>query len=108
MSHNLHGDVPAKHLELANDLLEMESHFNNNKNLYLPSEIAKVFTCCSHDWYDLGDDEKGSELLLKAEKACPGYFEKQINKDMEEDPDFAYLVESLKEKILAFARSVLG
>lgn len=108
MPHNLHGDIPKDHLELANKLLEQEDHFYDNLRIYGPESTAKVFVCCAHDWYDLGDDDKGSELLLKAEKVCPGYFENQINVHVKESPNFAYLVESLKEKLLAIARSVSG
>lgn len=108
MAHNLHGDIPQGDLDHADKLLEMESHFYANLHIYGPKKCAKLFICLAHDWYEMGDDDKGSELLSKADKICPTYFEKQIKLDIEEDPDFAYLVESLTEKILAIARSVLG
>jgi len=107
MKHNLHGDIPKEDIELAEELLEMEAHYLNNKDLYGNVTGAKIYTCLSHDWYELGDDDKGRELLEKAEKACPGYFENEISAHINEDPDFKHLVESLTEKILTVANSVM-
>jgi hypothetical protein len=107
MGHNLHGDVPAQDLELAEELLEMESHFNSHIDVYGAALCARVMVCISHDYYEIGDDDKGYELLQKAEKICPGYFENEIKLDIEQDPGFAYLVESLTEKILLVARSIM-
>lgn len=108
MKHNLHGDIPREDLELAEELLETESHFDANREHYTKDMCARVYVCCSHDWYEIGDDDKGRELLEKADKVCPGYFENQIKKHIDEDPDFACLVESLTTKILAVARSIMG
>jgi hypothetical protein len=108
MAHNLHGDVSKEDLALAEELLEMESHFRINADIYGASQCARIFVCISHDWYELGDDDKGRQLLEKADKICPGYFDDQIQKHIEEDPDFDYLVQNLAAQILAVARSVVG
>lgn len=108
MSHNLHGDIPKEHLELAEDLLEMEKHFDDNPQLYDTETRARVYVCCAHDYLCMGDDDKASDLLVKADKVCPGYFQNQIKNHTKEDPNFAYLVDSLTEKLLAMARSFLG
>lgn len=108
MGHNLHGDVSTEDLRLAEEFLEMEAHFDQNVDHYLPHQVARIFVCLAHDWYELGDDEKGYDLLQKANKVCPRYFENQIKNDINEDSDFAYLIESLTNKILAVARSVMG
>ena len=107
MGHNLHGDIPAEDIELANELLEMEKHLDNNMVRYGPSIAARVCVCLSHDYYELGDDDKGRELLEKADKIYPGYFENKIKDHIDQDPDFELLVESLAEKILVVARSVI-
>lgn len=107
MKHNLHGDVSAEDLELAEQLLEMEAETDEYADFYGPSMCARIAICLSHDWYELGDDDKGSELLEKANKICPGYFDNEIKEHIDEDPDFAYLVESLTAKILALARSIM-
>ena len=74
MAHNLHGDIPADHLELAEELEEMEEYFDTKPHGLEKSLHAKALVCISHDWYEMGDDEKGSELLEKAEKICPRIF----------------------------------
>jgi hypothetical protein len=107
MGHNLHGDIPIEDLELANELLAMEAHWEANQDLYGPAMGAKILVCISHDFYELGDDDKGSELLEKANKVCPGYFENEIKRHIDQDPEYAYLVESLTMKILAIAGSLM-
>ena len=104
----MHGDVNTEDLELAEELLEMEVETESYKDFYGPVMCARIFTCCAHDWYELGDDDKGAELLEKANKFCPGYFDNEIKDHIKEDPDFAYLVDSLTEKILAIARSLMA
>lgn len=108
MTNNLHGDVSSEDLELAAELQEMENHFNTHVDVYGPELCARTFTCLSHDWYVLGDDDKGRLLLEKADKVCPGYFDNQIKRDIKEDSDFEYLVGSLANQILAVARSIVG
>jgi hypothetical protein len=108
MKHNLHGDVSKEDLKVAEELMKMEEHFDVNSDIYHPAMIARIFVCLSHDWYELGDDDKGSQLLEKADKVCPGYFDKEISKHMKQDPEFAYLVESLTYKILLIAKSLMG
>jgi hypothetical protein len=106
--HNLFGDVSADDLKLAQELIEMETYFYEHLEDYGPSICARGLTCVAHDWYALDDDEKGSELLEKANEVCPGYFDNQINQDIENDPEFAYLVKSLTGKILILAKSIVG
>ena len=72
--------------------LELIGTFNNMANIFCYTKRQK----------------EAKELLEKAEKICPGYFENQIKTDIDEDADFAYLVESLTHKILAVARSILS
>ena len=88
MAHNLHGDIPADDLKMAEELLEMETYFDNNASIYGPAKCAKMMVCCSHDWYVLGDDDKGRQLLEKADKICPGYFESRIKQDTKNGPQF--------------------
>lgn len=103
----LYGDIPVEDRELEKELLEMEAYFNTHLDVYPPEMIARVFVCLSHDYYEISDDQKGSELLEKADKICPGYFDNQIKDHIEEDPDFAYLVENLTRNILVLARSIM-
>lgn len=107
MKHNLHGDIPSEDLELAEELLLMEAHFDDHLAEYPNDMVARIFCCLAHDWYEVGDDEKGGELLERANKVCPGYFDNQIKNDIENDPEFARLVESLTYNILAIARSIM-
>ena len=103
----LYGDIPKEHLELAKDLLEMEAFFLENENIYPPAEIAKGLLCLSRDWYSIGDEDKGSELIEKASKICPGYFENEIGRHIEEDELYAVLVEDLATHIIEVAKSIL-
>lgn len=101
MGHNLHGDVPKEDLIFAEELLEMERHFDIKSELYPDYMVARVFTALAHDWYEIGDDDKGGDLLEKANKVCPDYFSTRIKKDMEEDPEFDILVKSLTAHLWA-------
>jgi hypothetical protein len=103
---NLHGDVPKEYLDLVEELQEMEEHFDLNPSFYGPAMVARMYTCIAHDYYDIGLEERGHELLLKADKACPDYFTDQIIKDVEGDSNFAYLVESLTANILSVIKSI--
>lgn len=106
MNHNLHGDVPLEHREIAEKLLELEDYFTNKPNII--SEIrAKGFVCIAHDWYAMGDDDKGSLLLLKANDVCPKYFDNEMHTHIAADPDFDKLVKSLVGYIFDVAKSVV-
>lgn len=105
--HNLHGDVSKQDLELAKELLEMEEFFDGRPDL--PKDIiAKMLVALAHDWFDIGDDDKGSALLEKASKVCPGYFDNEIKVHIEEDEMYAFLVNNLTSMILQVAKSVLS
>lgn len=91
------GDVPKEHQELARDLREIEVAIDGM--IVPPREKAKAYVAMAHDWYSMGAEEEGHKLLLKAEKACAGYFTKEINEDTE-DEEFAYLVGRLKAEII--------
>lgn len=103
----LHGDIPLEHLALEEELNEMEEFFDQNKTRFPKEEIAKGFVCLSHDYFTIGDDEKGSELLEKASKICPGYFDNEIKKHIKEDEMYKILVDNLTHHILQVAKSVL-
>jgi hypothetical protein len=105
--HNLHGDIPKEHRELAKELLEMEDHFDSKIDLE-PSLVAKGLVCISHDYYSMGDDDKGRDLLAKAEKVYPGYFDKKIDEHAAEDQFYKQLVDSLALIILETLRSIGG
>ena len=84
----------------------METHFLYEKD-YTPTVIARALVSLAHDWYVIDMEEKGSELLEKAEKVCPSYFEHQIYMDIEADPSFATLVESLTLNLVTLARDII-
>jgi hypothetical protein len=108
MAHNLHGDIPVEHIELAKELEELEITLDSMiPNMDKPL-LAKGFVCIAHDFYEMGDDDKGSELLEKAEKVCPGYFENEMLKHAEEDELFDLVVLGITKNILAIAASLAG
>jgi hypothetical protein len=108
MAHNLHGDIPSDHLKLAKELEEMEEFFDHPTENMPKSLIAKGFVCCAHDWYEMGDDEKGNQLLEKAEKVCPGYFENEMLKHVDEDELFDLVVLGITKSILTIAAGIAG
>jgi hypothetical protein len=107
MRHNLHGDIPESHRMLIEELLVLEEYFDSKTENVTPAEKAKAYTCISHDWYSMGDDDKGSDLLIKASVVCPGYFENEMQVHIQEDPDFDMLVKSLYRCIFDIAKSVM-
>lgn len=108
MPHNLHGDVSEEDLALAEELIEMESYFTSGEKKFSNTIIARVLVCLAHDWYSIYNEEKGDELLQKAEKVCPGYFKDQIIEDMKADPDFVLIVKNLASNILSVFKSIAG
>src|ERR1700746_1128782 len=106
MKHNLHGDLQEEHQKLAEELLELEEYFNTHNDI-VPEVAAKAYTCLAHDWYTMGDDDKGSDMLIKADKACPGYFDNQMQIHVTKDPEYSILVQSLASCIFNIAKSVL-
>jgi len=107
MAHNLHGDIPTEHIELAAELEKLEKFFDSKIGIFENCIIAKGFTCCSYDWYSMGDEDKGALLLEKAEKVCPGYFNKEIDGHMAEDQIFNALVKQLISIILELAGEII-
>ena len=103
--HNLYGDIHEEHRRLIEELLEMEDYFENKAGIE-PSLVCKGFCCIAHDYYAMGDDEKGSELLAKANKIYPGYFDSKINDHIDQDPLYKELINSLTLIILQTARSI--
>jgi hypothetical protein len=104
MAHNLHGDVPQEHLQLAEELEELEIYLESN-SAHLPKEkVAKGYVCLASDWYSMGDEDMGRSLLDKASKICPTYFDKELDIDVKEDPVFETLILNLTSNIL----NVLG
>jgi len=103
----LYGDVPEQDRELVKNLIEMEASFKEKEGFFPPADVATGYVCLAHDYYEVGLDEKGAELLERAEKACPGYFKNQISKYIESDPDFEYLVQNLRKIIVSVAKSVI-
>ena len=84
----------------------MEEYFETQIEVMGKPLYAKSQICLAHDWYEMGDDDKGSLLLERAEKVCPGYFTNEMYKHMDEDPLFDHLVKRLTSIILAIAGSI--
>lgn len=107
MKHNLHGDVSKEDLDLAEELLEMEEYFDTNGHKYESSLVSKAYVCIAYDWYTLGDDDKGLDLIKKANKNYPGYFDKKIAEHIDEDDMYRTVVINLTSNILGVAKSIL-
>lgn len=92
------GDVPEEHKALAKGLEDMLAFIESTPNM--PKELmAKSFTCLAHDWFQIGVEEEGNSLLLKAEQVCPGYFKEIMLQQTVADSDFAYIVKSLSVEL---------
>jgi len=108
MAHNLHGDIPKAHIQWAKELEDMEEFFDTMPANMEKALIAKAIVCIAHDWYEMGDDEKGSQLLEKADKICPGYFDNEMLKHGDEDETFDLVILGITRNILAIAASIAG
>ena len=96
---NIFGDVPESDKKLAIKLTEYEKEVDEEKEF--PNEKrAQSYVCLAHDWYQMGMDEEGSRLLLKAEDTYPGYFKTKIDKHAKENPDFALIVRNLRVELM--------
>jgi len=99
----LFGDISEEHKRLSLELEELESYFDK-KGHALPGHIvAKAYFCMAHDWIELGLDEVGHELFLKAEKACPGYFKGPMLQQCAQDEEFNYLVNNVTALLVRMA-----
>lgn len=87
------------------NLEEMEEVFTAKDSVFVPVLVARALTCLAHDYVEMGLEEKGHELLLKADKIFPGYHGEQMKKDMDKDPEFAILVRSLSMELILAAVS---
>lgn len=103
----MHGDIPEEHRQLVEELLDLEDYFDSKIENIKPNERAKGFVCISHDFYQMGDDDKGSDLLIKANVVCPGYFDNEMKEHVAKSPDFAALIQSLSNIIFNIAKSTL-
>lgn len=107
----LYGDVSAKDQELVDELVEAEKYWDeqaaSNKK-YKKAIIAKAYVCLAHDWFDIGIDERGTELILKADTIYPGYFKKEIKEDMDNDPEFNNVVNNITAQLIFILVSGLG
>lgn len=91
------GDVPEEHKKLAVNLEQMEQYFDGAK---VTTDIAaKGFVCLAHDWFQIGVEDEGNRLLVKAERICPGYFKNVMVQQTLEDKEFSYLVKSLSVEL---------
>lgn len=96
----LHGDVPEEDRKLAEQLELSERDVDKVNDVRCPnSRKAQAYTCLAHDWYQLGADEEGSRLLLKAESIFPGYFKGSVIKEHREGKDFNLLMENLTKEL---------
>ena len=93
------GDISDEHKKLAVELEEMEETLASMS--YLTKEyVAKAMVCLAHDWYDLGAEEEGHRLLMKAEQTCPGYFKNNVSKHMKEDEKFNLIMNRILSSII--------
>ena len=95
----LNGDVSLEDKKLAQDLTEMERTIEDSKDISLDHK-AKAYVALAHDWYWLQMEEKGHELLLKAEDTVPGYSKDVMPRHMEEDPQYADIIHRMAKQII--------
>lgn len=93
-------------LAFIDELQEMEKALLDINTLCAPDVIAQGLTCLAHDYVQLGLEEKGHELLIKADEIYPGYHSSKMEEHMESDPDFKKLVLSLSAELILVALSV--
>lgn len=91
------GDISDADKRLAAELEKEEEYWNiaSASSHYAKEIVAKAFVCLAHDWLEIGLEEKGTELIEKAERVCPGYFENTILLQTKSDEDFDILVKNI-------------
>lgn len=92
-----YGDIPIADRILVRELEKLENWFYEHGNTLPVLSIGKGLTCIAHDYYAVWMDEQGERLLKLADVYCPGYFKAPILTHMEKDPDFAKLINNLKQ-----------
>lgn len=90
---NFSGDIPKSHLKLIEGLKSHEKWLNENLDKTPVLVYSQCMVCLAYDYIDIDMEEKGEELLLRANKLCPGYFKGPIYSHMKTSPDFNHLME---------------
>jgi len=93
------GDLLQQDRELIKALMEAEQRIDKDK-LMIDERRAQCYTCFARDWFDIGFEEEGAALLLKAEKTYPGYFKEKLGEHMKANPDFTYLILDMTARLL--------
>jgi hypothetical protein len=88
------GNLPLDKREHAEELTKLEIEVS--QSFQIPKEqMAKVFVCLAHDWYQMDVEEQGQRLLEKAEAVCPGYFKETIIQHRLQDKNFETVIQNL-------------
>ena len=95
----MYGDISDEHKQLMTALDQQERVFDMD-NLTDTAKLAKGYVCLAHDWYILGNEDRGVVLLRKAEQIFPGYFRTMIAKHCYQDADFEYLVRNITAELV--------
>lgn len=93
----LAGDVSKEDRELAEQLDLFEQDIGNDT--YPNERKAQLYACLAHDWYQMGMEEEGNRLLLKAEKVFPGYFKDTVIKHQLEDDTFDLIIKNITSEL---------
>lgn len=88
-----------KYKEAEEALLKEEFRFDNIKTPDIELK-AMGYTCLAHDWFQMGEMNKGFSLLSKAENTCPGYFQNEMKKQVEQYEYFAPIVRNMAAEII--------
>jgi len=94
----LSGDVPKEHIELADQLEQMERLIETDP--YSDERKAQIYVYLAHNWYKMGCEEEGNRLLVKADRVFPGYFKETVIKHQLEDETFDYIVKSITVELI--------
>jgi len=105
---NFYGDIPQNHLELLQELKNLEVWFNEHGEYVSPVAASKGFVCMAHDYYGMDMEEEGERLLYRAETCYPGYFNGPIQDQRSQDRDFDYLVANLSKTMALELMQSLG
>lgn len=88
------GDLTARQRKLSAELSKFELKVDKHKKMP-PEQKAKAYVCMAHDWYEMDMEEKGNQVLVKAERVCPGYFAGPVAEQQRENADFDLLVKKV-------------
>lgn len=100
MSVKLLGDVSAEDRKLAEDLQQAEIDLGKMDMTLKSPVLAMAYACLAHDWLQIGMEEEGIRLIMKANEVSPDYFNKEFKDHIKLTPGFSAIATGISKHLL--------